>query len=80
MDNFSVIAEGWGNYLFPSKEIKEMAISRAKICATCTHLEDTMIAVPDANSQIAGKKCGLCKCPLSAATRSPQKHCPIHKW
>ena len=58
------IIEGWGNYLFPSKEVENLATVRALICATC----------PSNKLNI----CIECTCPIPMKTRSTQETCD--KW
>lgn len=58
------IIEGWGNYIFPNKEVENLAKVRALICATC---KSNKLNV-----------CTECLCPIPAKTRSTQEKCD--KW
>ena len=80
MDKFSIIANGWKNYLFPSRNIKVLAENRAKICAKCPFTVEAMITLPD-TSQVKGLKCSKCSCPsLSVVVMAENRKCPEHKW
>lgn len=61
---FGKIIEGWGNYLFPDKEIENVAKIRALTCATCNHNRLGM--------------CTDCGCLISPKTRTKEKTC--YKW
>ena len=73
---------GWKNVVFESKEIEQMARSRAIKCAKCEHAVTGWIAVmiEDSIEDIEGLKCGKCDCPLSALLRSPDSKCKLNKW
>lgn len=78
------IIEGWTNLLIPNPVTEELAMRRAKICATCPFAEVTsgMLNVIG-NEQIQaikGTKCTKCGCPLSAKIRSSNDRCPLGKW
>jgi len=60
------IINGWGNYIFPSSEVEELAKKRAEICGPCENNVDG--------------KCAICHCPLVAKTRSTISNCPIQLW
>ena len=62
------IINGWGNWVFKSPEVEEIAKERAAICAGCP--------------SIKGNTCGECGCPLFAKTRSMKEtnECPLKKW
>ena len=60
------IIEGWGNYLFPDKEIEAIAKFRALKCAIC-----------DFNKL---EICSKCACPIPMKTRSMDEKCEINRW
>lgn len=77
------IVEGWGNYLFPDKEIETMAKFRALRCATCDFNKDML------DNEITGilkplgamiPVCMKCYCPINAKTRSVDEQCEINRW
>lgn len=89
--NLKNIIEGWSNYLFDNKEIKELAESRAAICASCPlnvnnicskQMSGQVVETFVYNEQlrIKGSTQKGCSCPLSAKTRSPESKCPLNKW
>jgi len=84
MDNrLKAIVQGFKNYVFPNKEIEEIAIKRATICATCPAAVETMMKqlLPDDSiKEITGLKCSDCGCILSAKVRQVFESCPQKKW
>ena len=84
MDNkFMAIVSGFKNYAFHNKEIEELALTRARICAECPFAVETMFKqmLPDDSiKEIAGLKCSDCGCILSAKVRQIIDSCPQHKW
>lgn len=68
MNKFQEITSGWLNLLL-GKE-KELAESRAKICADC----------PISSNGFCSRELGGCGCPLKAKLRSPNSECPKGKW
>ena len=76
------IISGWSNYVFPSEEIEQMAMERAKVCSECEHVEKGLVAelIGDRIEDIEGLVCGLCHCPLSGLLRSEESKCKIDKW
>lgn len=79
---FEEIANGWKNYLFPSAAIESLARARANVCSACEHAVKSFWTqnMGDEIVQVQGLKCDKCNCPLSAATRSIKKECPLGKW
>lgn len=81
---FQEIANGWKNVVFKSPAVEELARVRAEICSECPHAVPAtwLEGLGDKIEQIKGRKCNLCGCPLSAATRSVGKSCPHNppKW
>lgn len=67
-DKLNEIVNGWGNVIFQSPEVEELANKRAEYCAKC----------PSNISNI----CGECGCVLTAKTRSTMdtNKCPLGKW
>ena len=84
MDNrFKAIVQGFKNYVFPNKEIEEVAHQRATICAACPFAVETMMKqlLPDDSiKEIEGLKCSECGCILSAKVRQAYESCPQNKW
>jgi hypothetical protein len=76
------IVSGWKNYLWDSKEAKELAIKRAVFCANCEHGQKMKVLefMDDDVKEIEAMACELCKCPLSAKLRSPDEKCDLGKW
>mgnify|MGYP006921381677 CR=1 FL=1 len=79
------IVSGHKNFIFPSKEIEELANVRAEICASCEHADPNhpfkkFIPEEKRIEIIKGLGCKLCGCPLSAKTRSVMSTCPKDKW
>lgn len=85
LKKFNAIAEGWKNFVFPSKNIEELAKVRAEICSGCPHMttdypfknilpEEKRIEI------VKGVACGLCGCPLQSKLRVPLESCPEKKW
>jgi hypothetical protein len=80
MDNLSIIINGYKNYVFPNKKIKQLAEARAKICSKCDFTTNALITLPD-KTEVKGLKCTKCTCPnLSVVVMSENKKCPINKW
>lgn len=82
MAKLTNILKGWGNYVFPKKEVEQLAKARAEICARCPHAEKGKYEVIREGRirEIAGMICSLCACPLSTKLRSPEETCPINRW
>jgi len=76
------IVSGWSNYLWDSKEAKEMAMERAKECAMCEHAKklNVLSFMDDDVKEIEAMACDLCHCPLSAFLRSHDSKCKLGKW
>lgn len=81
---FKEIANGWKNIAFLSPAVEELAKARAQICSQCPYAVEAKWtqALGDKIEEINGRKCELCGCPLSAATRSVSKKCAFNppKW
>ena len=67
-DKLEEILNGWGNWLFKTPEVEEIARERVEICVECPSNK--------------GSTCGECGCPLFAKTRSMKEtnKCPLGKW
>jgi len=79
----SAILSGFKNYIFPNKEIEEIAIQRASICALCPFAVETkmkQLLPDDTIKEIDGLKCSDCGCILSAKVRQAFESCPQNKW
>lgn len=77
------IVSGFKNLAFPSKEVEEMAMKRAAICAQCPSAQKTgiySVVVDNRTANIQGMKCTDCGCNLSAKVRSLHDYCPQGKW
>lgn len=78
------IIAGWGNLMFSSPAVEQLALKRAKICADCPSAQFSgayYITAPDSKTkQVRGLKCGECGCALSAKVRSVEDSCPLGKW
>lgn len=86
LDKFRKIAEGWTSFVFGSKNIKELATVRAKICSTCPHAKEMVVPITgmDSIKEARGIFCGKCGCPISAKVRVVMEECPLpegeKKW
>ena len=84
MDNrFKAIVQGFKNYVFQNKEIEELALKRAAICAVCPFAVETkfkQLLPDDTIKEIDGLKCSDCGCILSAKVRQMFDSCPQNKW
>jgi hypothetical protein len=67
MSQLNEIISGWKNYIFPNKQVEELAIERMEICLGCDKLKDN-------------KRCGVCGCFMPAKVRSVKSTCPLKKW
>ena len=67
MGRLEEIYNGWKNYIFPNKEMEELAKKRAAICVDCPKLKSNNI-------------CSVCGCYIPAKTRSKTSRCPLSKW
>jgi hypothetical protein len=67
MNKLEEIITGWKNYVFPNKEVEELAKERIKICLNCSKLTDRNF-------------CSICHCYMPAKVRSYRSSCPIKKW
>lgn len=76
---FYNIINGWKNYIFPNKEVEELAKERAKICATCPINTNNVCSRRKCREIEGKKKCG-CGCPLAALLRSELSSCALGKW
>ena len=79
----AAIVSGFKNYMFPNKEMEEVALQRALICAACPLAEVTILKqlLSDVNiKEIEGLKCSVCGCILSAKVRQAYESCPKEKW
>ena len=76
------IVSGWSNYLWDSKEAKELAVKRAVFCAKWEHGQKMKVLefLDDDVKEIVAMACELCKCPLSTKLRSPDSKCDLGKW
>ncbi len=74
------ILNGLRNYLFSTKEIKELAATRATICGNCDKLKKSIVTLPESLKEIQSFKCGMCSCSLTLKIRSEKESCPINKW
>lgn len=76
------IAEGWKNYVFPSKDIEALAKDRAEHCASCEEAVKAKFEVITDNriKVIENFICNHCKCPLTTKLRSQSESCPLQKW
>jgi hypothetical protein len=80
MDKLSVIINGYKNYLFPTKKARDLALTRANVCANCDFATSSFFTLPD-NTATEGLKCSKCTCPnLSIVVMANDKKCPIGKW
>jgi len=84
MENrLKAIVMGFKNFAFANKEIEELAVKRAMICALCPFAVETMlkqILPDDTIKEIEGLKCSDCGCILSAKVRQRIESCPQNKW
>lgn len=63
------IYNGWKNYIFPNKDIEEIAKKRIAIC------------VKNKCGKFTPKKtCKVCGCYMPAKVRSKNSNCPLKKW
>jgi len=84
MINVRDIAEGWINYIKDkqpdglSSELREMSLSRAKICEECPYLlfKETKLM----GKTITNFKCVKCGCSFPMMTYAKNKKCPLGKW
>lgn len=74
------IIKGWSSLLLGLNS--DLARQRAVICKRCPEAVDGIFEefINDEIVEIQGKKCGKCKCPLSAKLRSENENCPLGKW
>lgn len=80
---YKAIVSGFKNFVFPNKEMEELAIQRATICAVCPFAVETKLKqlLPDDTiKEIDGLKCSECGCVLSAKVRQMFDSCPKNKW
>jgi hypothetical protein len=61
------IIAGWKNYVFPNKQVEELAKKRIKICLDCKKLNQRHF-------------CTICHCYMPAKVRSPKSTCPKRLW
>lgn len=64
---FDEIIAGWTNYVFPNKEVEEVAKKRLKICCGCDKISDR-------------NYCKICHCFMPAKVRSLKSKCPLRLW
>ena len=77
------IISGFKNFMFPNKEMEELALERSKICSECSSAVETKIKqlqMDDTIKEIEGLKCADCGCILSAKVRQKFDNCPQKKW
>jgi hypothetical protein len=85
MSKFLTIIQAWGTAMFHTKEQKQLAENRSKICNSCPSLQEVDV------KSIAGSlvnnyfQCGACGCPIAAKVyTSPdvpkEQKCPQGKW
>lgn len=75
MNKFSEILKAWVIKWNPTKEQRELAIERLKICSSCSYRKEII------NGVDLTIVCGECGCPLVAKIHSPRKGaCGIGKW
>lgn len=67
MSKLQEIYDGWKNFVFPSKEVEELAKKRMAICIDCSKLSRT-------------NTCLMCGCYMPAKTRSETSTCRLGKW
>lgn len=68
MTQLEEIYEGWKNYIFPNKQIEELAKKRINLCVSCDQF------------RVDTKRCGSCGCFMPAKVRSELSKCPLKKW
>lgn len=83
--NYRAIASGWKNYVFKSKLIEDLAITRAKICSKCEdfvleHKFKKWLPKDNVTTEITGAGCKNCSCYLPAKVRQVLEGCPKDKW
>lgn len=89
--NLKEIISGWSNYWFDNQDVKELAESRAAICAACPLNVNNVCSksksgvvketfVYNEELRVKGSVQAGCGCPLSAKTRSPESKCPLNNW
>ncbi len=69
MSRLSEIYDGWKNYVFPNKEVEDLAKERIAICVK-----------NDCGKLRSNNTCALCGCYMPAKVRSIKSHCAIKKW
>lgn len=67
MSKVSEIVKGWKNYMFPNKDVEELATERMEICITCDKLSNR-------------NYCGICGCYMPTKVRSVKSKCGDKKW
>jgi len=67
MNRLQEIFKGWKNYMFPNKDIEEIAKTRMEICIGCDKLSDR-------------NYCDICGCYMPAKVRSIKSKCDDKKW
>ena len=70
MSILAEIIDGWTNYVFPNKEVEELAKRRITICTDKTICDKLK----------SNNKCGICGCYMPAKVRSVKSSCPLKKW
>ena len=71
----SNIVQGYTNLIVTDPVIEELSVTRMAICLSCEYRKD-LVAI----NGVQHYYCSKCNCPLDAATRAPDKVCPIGKW
>ena len=67
MSRLSEIFSGWKNYVFPNKNVEELAKTRMEICVGCDDLTNR-------------NYCELCGCYMPAKVRSLKSKCADNRW
>jgi len=70
MSILNEIVDGWSNYIFPNKEVEELAKKRITICTDKTICDKLK----------SNKRCAVCGCFMPAKVRSVHSTCPLKKW
>jgi hypothetical protein len=63
------IYSGWKNYIFPNKEVEEIAKKRIAFCVE-----------NKCNNFTNKKTCKVCGCFMPAKVRSLKSKCPLRLW
>jgi len=82
MSKLSNILNGWQNFIEKSEVTENLAKERAEKCADCPMNKKGILTtlIGDKLTEVQGRYCSECMCPLSAKIRSENETCPINKW